>query len=252
MLNFIFNPISLPDSIHNEPLSHGFVKFSLKPRSPVNIADTIYNNAAIYFDFNSPVITNQAKTWFSNAVVPVLLKSFLGEKQTTIVLFKFVTASEPGLKDFIVERSADGINFSAIGTVASRGDANTGSAYAFTDPSPKQGINFYRLKMVDKDGRFTYSWIVIVQFSDKDQQAVRVFPNPANDNLYINFSNTNSTETYAGRLLDAEGKTVWAADINTATRNTFSINTSTLAEGVYFISVKSATADYRQKVVIKH
>jgi len=80
---------------------------------------------------------------------------------------------------------------------------------------------------------------------------VKLFPNPANDNLFINFSNSNP-ETFACQLLDAEGKTVWAADVNTATRNTLSINTSTLAEGVYFVSVKSGQTAYRQKVIIKH
>lgn len=251
VLNFIFNPIALPDSTHNEPLSHGFVKFSIKPASPVNIADTIYNRSAIYFDFNSPVITNQAKTWFSNSPLPVLLKSFVAEKQTNYVLLKFVTGAEPGFKNFIIERSADGINFNAIGTIASMGDANTGRSYSFMDLSPKQGINFYRLKMVDIDGRFTYSWIVIVQFSDKDQQVVKVFPNPANDNLYINFSNTVPA-IFSCRLLDAAGKTVWGNDINTATRNTVPINTAALAEGIYFVTVKNGEISYRQKIVIKH
>jgi|GEM_PF-3529707 len=250
IINFIFNPIALVDSIHNEPLSHGFAKFSIRPKAPFTIGDTIYNNASIYFDFNTPVITNTTKNWFFDVALPVLLKSFVAEKQSTSVLLKFVTASEPGLKNFIIERSADGVNFSAIGSVASKGDANTGSIYSFNDPSPKPGINFYRLKMIDKDGRFTYSWIVIVQF-DKNQDAVKVSPNPANDNLYINFS-SNSAETYSCRLLDAEGKTIWTADVNTSIRNTFFINTSSLAEGIYFVSVKNEKADYRQKVVVKH
>jgi uncharacterized repeat protein (TIGR01451 family) len=253
VLNFIFNPIALPDSNHNEPLSHGFVKFSVKPKSPVNLIDTIFNKAAIYFDFNAPVLTNNTKNWYYvNAPLPVILKSFVAEKKTDYVLLKFVTAAEPGFKNFIIEKSTDGTNFSTIGTIASMGDPARGGSYTFNDNSPGQGINFYRLKMLDVDGRFTYSWIVIAQFSDKYQQEVKVFPNPANDNIYINFSNTTAAETFTCLLLDAAGKTVWAAGINTATRNTFSINISTLAEGVYFVSVKSETADYQQKVVIKH
>ncbi|HMI79033.1 MAG TPA: T9SS type A sorting domain-containing protein, partial [Ferruginibacter sp.] len=147
--------------------------------------------------------------------------------------------------------STDGINFSAIGTIAARGDATTGSNYTFNDNSPGQGINFYRLKMLDIDGRFTYSWIAIVQFSDKDQQQVKIFPNPASDNLYIDFG-TTAAETYSCVMADAAGKIVWAAGINTATRNTFSINVSSLAEGIYFISVKNERAAYRQKVIVKH
>jgi uncharacterized repeat protein (TIGR01451 family) len=253
VLNFIFNPIALPDSNHNEPLSHGFVKFSVKPKSPVNVADTMYNNAAIYFDFNAPVITNSTKSWYYiNGPLPVILKSFVAEKKMGYVLLKFVTAAEPNFKNFIIERSTDGTNFSPIGTIASRGDATTGSSYTFNDNSPGQGINFYRLKMLDIDGRFTYSWILIVQFPDKDQPQVKVFPNPAGDNLYINFSNTAAAGTFSCMLVDAAGKTVWASDINPAIRNTLSINTSSFADGIYLISVKNAWVTYRQKVIIKH
>jgi hypothetical protein len=58
---FIFNQIMLPDSNVNEPASHGFVKFSVQqqPNTPLNTL--ILNEAAIYFDFNAPIITNQTR-----------------------------------------------------------------------------------------------------------------------------------------------------------------------------------------------
>lgn len=59
ILYFNFNNIMLPDSNKNEMLSHGFVKFSIKPKSNVTTKDLISNKAAIYFDFNDPVITNE-------------------------------------------------------------------------------------------------------------------------------------------------------------------------------------------------
>ncbi len=60
-LKFIFNPIVLPDSIVNEPASHGFVNFFIRPKADLPIGTIIENSAAIYFDSNEPVITN---TWF--------------------------------------------------------------------------------------------------------------------------------------------------------------------------------------------
>lgn len=59
---FTFDNILLPDSNINEPASHGFVKYRIRPQTSLADGDTIFNNAAIYFDFNAPVITNFAVT----------------------------------------------------------------------------------------------------------------------------------------------------------------------------------------------
>ncbi|MBK7483867.1 MAG: T9SS type A sorting domain-containing protein [Flavobacteriales bacterium] len=56
-LKFFFQNILLPDSNVNEPRSHGFASFRIKPHEPVLPGSTIENTANIYFDFNPPVIT---------------------------------------------------------------------------------------------------------------------------------------------------------------------------------------------------
>jgi len=58
VLIFSFNDINLVDSVANEPDSHGFVKFTISQKDSVPLGSMIYNSAAIYFDFNEPVITN--------------------------------------------------------------------------------------------------------------------------------------------------------------------------------------------------
>ncbi len=62
IIKWNFPNIVLPDSNANEPASHGFVKFRIKPASNLIAGDVIMNNAAIYFDFNPAVITNYAET----------------------------------------------------------------------------------------------------------------------------------------------------------------------------------------------
>ena len=57
-----FNDIKLLDSTHNEPLSHGYISYRIKPKLPIGIGDVIQNSAAIYFDYNPPVITNTSRT----------------------------------------------------------------------------------------------------------------------------------------------------------------------------------------------
>jgi len=61
-VSFIFNNINLPDSTSDEPNSHGYIAFKIKPKSNVQVGDIISGVADIYFDFNPPIITNTVNT----------------------------------------------------------------------------------------------------------------------------------------------------------------------------------------------
>src|SRR5690606_18807090 len=61
-VEFIFDDINLPHEGSNEPESHGFVAYKIKPKSDVQVGDIISGDAAIYFDFNPPIITNMVLT----------------------------------------------------------------------------------------------------------------------------------------------------------------------------------------------
>jgi uncharacterized repeat protein (TIGR01451 family) len=64
-----FNNIQLPDSNRNEPRSHGFIAYRIKPKNNLVVGDTIKNSASIYFDFNMPIQTNKQATVVSNNIV---------------------------------------------------------------------------------------------------------------------------------------------------------------------------------------
>ena len=68
-VDFVFDPIFLPDSISNEPESHGYVVFSIAPKANLPFYTEIDNSAGIYFDFNSPIITNSVKSIISKPIV---------------------------------------------------------------------------------------------------------------------------------------------------------------------------------------
>ncbi|MEI6853322.1 MAG: T9SS type A sorting domain-containing protein, partial [Bacteroidota bacterium] len=68
MIWFRFYHINLVDSLHNEPLSHGYVKYSIKPKSSCVLGDIITNKAYIYFDYNTPIVTNTASTLIDNGL----------------------------------------------------------------------------------------------------------------------------------------------------------------------------------------
>jgi len=72
-MEFSFNNIYLPDSNVNEPASHGFVRYRIKPKSSLLAGDSILNTAYIYFDFNQPVQTNTA---FTQIILPTSIDAF--------------------------------------------------------------------------------------------------------------------------------------------------------------------------------
>ena len=88
-MEFKFDNILLPDSNVNEPLSHGFIHYRVKPKTTLQHNDTIKNIAAIYFDFNDPVITNTATT---HVVLPTGIASYQSEEK--ILLYPNPAQSE--------------------------------------------------------------------------------------------------------------------------------------------------------------
>lgn len=77
LLEFTFEDIELPDSVHSEPESHGYIHFRIKPSANLNLSDTIKNSAGIYFDYNPVVLTNIAQTVFYHPVSGVGLSENL-------------------------------------------------------------------------------------------------------------------------------------------------------------------------------
>ncbi|MES2848333.1 MAG: SdrD B-like domain-containing protein [Bacteroidota bacterium] len=69
-ITWIFKDIKLLDSFHNEPLSHGYITYRIKPKLPIGIDDVISNRAAIYFDFNPAVLTNDQQTKIGGPAIP--------------------------------------------------------------------------------------------------------------------------------------------------------------------------------------
>jgi hypothetical protein len=110
-------------------------------------------------------------------IFPVDLVNFKGTLVTNNrVDLEWITASEYNVDRFEVERSANGVDFTSIGTVDAR---NMASTYGLQDLQPIQGRNFYRLKMIDNDNKVKYSNIVLINI--KGKAGMVVFPSPSAD-----------------------------------------------------------------------
>jgi len=165
-------------------------------------------------------------------VVPVNLIYFTAKKQgTNQSLLDWATSSEQNSQQFDVYRSTDGgQTWVKIGEKAAAGNSNTEKTYSLVDESPKTGRNYYRLKMIDKDGTFKWSVIRWVDFGDITPVNIVLYPNPVVNTLSINgLQNAKEVVVY-----DAVGRLV-AKDVVVAT--THDIDMSRMAKGLYHVVV---------------
>jgi hypothetical protein len=185
----------------------------------------------------------------TDSPLPVVLGSFSASLAAdNSVLVSWSTEQEVNSSYFSVERSSNASDFKDIGTVAAKGNSVTVSTYSFTDNSAQNGVNYYRLKMVDLDGSFVYSQVSVVN-SDLVQN-VRVFPNPASNYIYITLG--GSAPTSSVRLIDLNGKILQEQRLNATTlNNTISMPVSNYAQGIYILQViKADGTKWNTKVTI--
>lgn len=131
------------------------------------------------------------------------LEAFPKARQVDLV---WTTASEHNSAYFNVERSAEGVNYTVIGTVDAMGYSQSLTEYAFTDNAPLKGMNFYRLDQVDADGQRVYSKVVTANYR-WGNVPLTIYPNPAGESLWANFELAHEG-TARWRILDASGRMV--------------------------------------------
>lgn len=174
----------------------------------------------------------------TEAALPITLLNFSGSKQQQSVVLNWQTANEINNNYFSLERSA-GSAFSEIAKV----DASTKSSYSYTDNQPLNGKNYYRLKQVDKDGNFTYSQIVSVEFNDANKYVI--FPNPVINNVNIN--GLNADAKYQFKIIDVKGHVVAQSASNNA--STYSWHVENLSKGFYYLNIISGNKTSTLKFV---
>jgi Secretion system C-terminal sorting domain len=169
----------------------------------------------------------------ANSTLPLHLLSFTGSKQTNHNQLQWKTADETNTKEFVLEKSTDGRSFNSFATVAARGFGN--GSYSYDDNTQLSGKVYYRLKMVDNDGKFTYSNIIVL--SNQNTTTVSVYPNPVTDKATLQFSDNKLLNTTA-KLTDMSGRLVSTIAI----KNNFeTIDMGKLPAGIYMLQLADGT-----------
>lgn len=157
--------------------------------------------------------------------LPVRFSLFNAKKVNTGVAVLWNVDMEENVKVYEVQRSADGKNFSTIGTV----DAIAQRAYSFTDT---KAINnaYYRIKSVDMDGKFMYSTIVNIK-GDKSTVVVRAYPMPFQNMMTIDHPSATANSTLT--IVSADGRMVKSMLLNAGEQQT-AVNLANAQPGLYF------------------
>jgi hypothetical protein len=185
--------------------------------------------------------------------IPVTLTEFNGRLVNEQAQLNWTTSAEYNSKEFVVEKSIDGVRFSPLATVAAKGFSNTLSNYALTDKSPYPVYSYYRLKMVDKDATFTYSNIVRIATPKKALAITKLFPNPAREKVSLEIV-TEKQQSVNLNLIDFSGKRVYKKSLLLTTGlNEADIDLQRFAAGTYIIeAVDDKGAVFYKTTIVKN
>lgn len=236
-------------STHTGTGTNQFTQFymNIDPSGPAG--DATNYAARFYSNPESTAATLAPATSFVgliNVPLPVTYTHIEAAKRDNASLVTWGTAFETNSVGYNVERSNDGKTFTKIGfqnSKAVNGNSNSVLEYSFTDAKPFAGINYYRLKQVDKDGKSEYSKIVSVSFDNA--QTVKVYPNPATSMVTVDATSVRSIGLYnvLGQIVNAPV---------TYGSSSHSINTSGLAKGSYTLRIVTDNGTTTQKLILQN
>ncbi|MET0635036.1 MAG: T9SS type A sorting domain-containing protein [Chitinophagaceae bacterium] len=176
--------------------------------------------------------------------LPLQFLDFTAIKKGSSVQLDWLTVAEINNEFFEIETSKDGSSFYKIGMVVSNGDNNNQQSYTFSDPAPTTGQNYYRIRQVDRDGRFTYSKIVSVDWSPAS--SIMLYPNPATDKIFLLLS--KPTGSLIVSVYSVNGILLHRESAASVTRQ-YSIDLRAYASGVYLIEMKTDTSVERSRFI---
>lgn len=169
------------------------------------------------------------QSFLKGAPLPLRLLSFNAKNTDRTVALSWQTEAEANTSHFEVERSADGRRFEKIGAVTAANVPGR-QGYAFSDAQPLDAKAFYRLKQVDKDGRYAYSATLLVNRSKAME--LQLFPNPAQTMIRITMPQQGQPQQLI--LLNATAQVLKTITV-AAGAGSLELALSDLAPGQYFL-----------------
>ncbi|MFA6439473.1 MAG: T9SS type A sorting domain-containing protein, partial [Bacteriovoracaceae bacterium] len=215
-----------------------------------------------------PGSTNPGNNWDATLVsgqdfftvdtpMPIELTSFSALVKGNSIELAWQTATEVNNHGFEIERRQSGAtDWNKIGFKQGQGTSNTKIDYLFVDNSAMAGKYSYRLKQIDRNGKFEYSKTVEATsaLSPSSVELSSNFPNPFNPSTSISFT-LGATGKASLKVYDVLGKEVAIVTegiYNAGELNTFNFNADGLTSGVYYYRLMSdAKVETRKMILMK-
>jgi Secretion system C-terminal sorting domain len=174
--------------------------------------------------------------FYANTAIPVELVNFKAKTNNTTTVLSWNTASERNNQGFTIERSTNATDFTAIGSVKGNGTTSTPQQYTFTDNTPSVGVNYYRLRQTDFNGKEDMSKVVAVVFGKTSLVLSNTLVHNTLDVI------VSEAETTPLSIFNVSGQLVYSVKVQGTQR----IDLSHLTAGVYI--VRTATGEAKRFV----
>jgi hypothetical protein len=186
--------------------------------------------------------------FMSGTPLPVTLVQFVAQDNGDGTnKISWATSQEENASHFDVERSGDLNTWVKIGVVQAKGFSSITTNYSYIDQQPIATTSYYRLKMVDQDGKFEYSKVATVSSDTKGQQLV-IYNNPFTDMIRIKV-NTNSVDNLSLTVTDMVGKTYFTEIYKARSGDNYININPNAATGLYILHVQGRGLDRTVKLV---
>jgi pectin methylesterase-like acyl-CoA thioesterase len=163
------------------------------------------------------------------ALLPLTLISFTGEQANNNINLKWTTSNEINTSHFEIQKSTNAIKFEKAGSVIAFNNTNINN-YSFVDVDSKLPVVYYRLKIVDVDGQFSYSNIVV--FKNNGNSALVLFPNPVENTTFLTHNKATANATLS--IYSNDGKLIYKQLVKQNTTSS-AIETKQLIPGIYIL-----------------
>ena len=187
----------------------------------------------------------------TNVLLPLTSLNFNGKYKDEISYLNWETSNESNTHHFEVERNTGDGNYTSIGSVDAKGNSNSKTNYTLNDnEASKLGTSrlYYRLKITDKDGSYTYSNVVVVDIPGSFITRISIFPNPADKQTTVLISSPEEQKV-TWQLVDVTGRYVITKDaVLKKGENRIVIDLNNLRTGVYFLQVKGQYINAQEKI----
>jgi hypothetical protein len=211
------------------------------------------SGATYYFrvDAANYIAANPLPSLKVAGVLSVTLSDFFVKKDGKKAVLRWTTSSEQNNDHFEVERSNNLKEWTTIATTTGNGTSNEVYNYEVYDQSPSNGVNYYRLKQFDLDGRFTLSAVTSLNFFAARGTAVTVSPNPIVDGIHFTINNADANNVSV-LLINTNGKTVYREQIkNVSAGRNYKLNMQQKpAPGMYILNLRAEGISENIKIII--